>query len=58
MNDTRTDQIKSDWKEAQNDAQLDQSNLIEIVRFLARQAAQRDFEAHKEAKERKDSDDD
>ena len=57
MTDARTDKINSDWKAAQNDAQLGQSNLIEIVRFMARRAAERDFNAHKEAEERKDSDD-
>ncbi len=57
MRDARTDKINSDWKEAQNDAQCEQSNLIEIVRFMARRAAERDFKTHKEAQERKDSDD-
>ena len=57
MSDTRTDHIKSDWQEAQNDEQLDQSNLIEIVRFMARRAAERDFQAQQEAQERKDSND-
>lgn len=55
MSETRADHIKPDWKEAQNDAQLDQSNLIEIARFMARRAAERDFKAQQDKAERKDS---
>lgn len=57
MTDKRADQINSDWKAAQSDAQLNPSTLIEIVRLLARRAAERDFKHYKEVQERQGFDD-
>jgi hypothetical protein len=53
MTKKRAEYIKNDWLSAQNDAQFaDPSTLIEIVHFLARRAAERDFQSHKEKQER------
>lgn len=47
--------IKVEWQ-AQNDAQFASGEaLMAIARYLARRAAERDFEAQQEAQERKDA---
>lgn len=49
--------IQLHWHQsAENDPQFAQDNLLELVKFLARRAAERDFKNHlKHTKERKDS---
>jgi hypothetical protein len=37
--------VKQDWFSAQNDAPLASGKFINLIKFLARRAAERDFEA-------------
>ena len=58
MNHDPAEPIKAHWDSVQNDAVFDQSNLIEIVRFLARCAAERDLKQRStDMQERQGSDD-
>ena len=43
MNDNPTKPIKIHWDSVQDSAAFDSSKLIELVRFLARCAAERDI---------------
>ena len=43
--------IKLDWNGAQSDAQASQESLLALVRFLARQAAERDYHRKGEQEE-------
>lgn len=45
MNYNPTEPIKAHWNSVQGKTSFEQSNLIELVRFLARRAAERDHQA-------------
>lgn len=43
MSDQNAKGVKHDWLNSQNDAQIEPDNLIDLVRLIARRAAERDF---------------